>query len=485
MSDEIWTQVAVPKGDRSHKKVFNQDDDNLPTITIWWHKEGMIHWSMLSKAEPGEVTDHLFSRFPKEDGGSGFGSLNDDPMITRQNVKDLLVFLEGTFSPTIQPLVAAWRTKLMQWQDEALAAIQSRVEQLEQAAADAAAAGLTSEGEELINVAISLTAPVTWLQTISRIYQCYDQTLAMYKSAESLFEPQNGNTSSPAPTPTPPGNSGNNHATGGGGNHRGGTAQPGKKRTHTGNGNTHTPRPSAAAAGVAKEQCNRCGKNHERFKCLFDGTIHKPAHPDVNMERGVAWANSTNGKAWAAVNPKITTLPCRKCLDGSVYVPHHSIPAKKGKDDICIPHATTPIMTCQPVTPNQCVECNHINTELPVTDVQWNYKVMYIKSKDTNCTLPPLRLNALLDSGSLGEGGNYINERIAKELRLRGYKGKPSSKTVCSCFTGDCRKVTNDVFKIKVTFTDPVYNTERSIQLECIEMNTTHDLIVGYETIRL
>jgi len=234
--------------------------------------------------------------------------------------------------------------------------------------------------------------------------------------------------------------------------------------------------------------CRGCGKHHDPTTCYLkgDSTLSPPVkqHPDYNLE-SCAWKDSTKGKAWAAKSTAertYTSLPCRKTLDGTPYTCHPNIPGKGMQPCMWEPTTTDPTVSVEPV-PVQCMECNSVNTSLS-GDTEWNRTTMYVKSLP-NSTLPPLRLDVLLDSGSEGAGGNYISKKVGDELRLRGYKGKEHSRTVCSCFADDCRKLTNEFFKIRLTFTDQLEQIQKDIIIECVEMNITHDMIVGYETINL
>ena len=237
------------------------------------------------------------------------------------------------------------------------------------------------------------------------------------------------------------------------------------------------------------ELCYRCGKMHPG-ECLLNFTgrvgqgVYTP-HPDLNTDPSKTWMESRHGVAWIAKMPRVTSCPVKKTLSGEEHLPHPSIPmGTSGMDDSIF---DTPNVNnvCTPCDINDtCNTCNAIKDALP-KEGTWNYKTMFITSLLPNCTLPPLRLNVLLDSGSLGEGGNYISKEVADALRVRGYTGKRSSRTVCTCMVNDCHKVTNDIFKIRLKFTDTLDNIQKQLTVECVELNTTHDVIIGFETLRL
>ena len=236
-----------------------------------------------------------------------------------------------------------------------------------------------------------------------------------------------------------------------------------RELNHGANASTTTPGGGSftQTKKVKHPLCNGCGKPHGSL-CLLKGedqahpTIKR--HPDYNTEN-VPWLESKMGKAWKVKGDRYTSLPCRRTLKGDVYVCHPDI---KGG-----------VYT-------QCNACNDVQTTID-NSLEWNRTIMYL----THPNHPtPYRLEVLLDSGSLGAGGNYISTQVGDVLRQRGYEGKATSRTVCSCFADDCRKLSNDIFKIQLTYkTDSNADVSHTMQIECVEINTTHDMIVGYETL--
>jgi len=212
-------------------------------------------------------------------------------------------------------------------------------------------------------------------------------------------------------------------------------------------------------------KCDHCGKkshpNGERCVFLGDEQGHG-AHPDVNPVKGLPWCHSPQGMAWAEIGFK--DLPCRRTLSGVHYDPGDKIPKR---------HT------------NNCKynELNSIDERLG--DIEWRARTMYIKPPSHLPHETPLRVEALLDSGSIGSEGNYISPEIGDKLRAWGYKSSSSSKIVCSCFEGqeECRPCIS-TFKLTLSFKNYLDVTE-VVTVQVHEINTVHDLIIGYNDLVL
>ena len=331
----------------------------------------------------------------------------------------------------------------------------------------------------------NLQGMLSWEQVYLTLYMTYDNDVGLWHQAQRLSGNANANSKYPRKEKE-------HHDRGGRGSGRGGgrdsNPSGGRGRGNTGGRGGNNPpgkrvytQEETDAYNANKRQktdnyslCQGCGKTHGPV-CLLKGGDpkhpHVKCHPDYNHENK-PWLKCTKGLAWLEKGKHFTSLPCRRTLSGAAYECHPDIAAAK-------PYKGNPTQL-----QHMCMQCNAIDDALKKDAVSWNRKIMFVKPK-ANCTLPPLRLNALLDSGSLGEGGNYISKEVGDALRLRGYKGRKTIRTVCSCFANDCRKISNDLFTLKLTYSDTLHDADNTVILEVVEMNTTHDLIVGYETLSL
>jgi len=225
--------------------------------------------------------------------------------------------------------------------------------------------------------------------------------------------------------------------------------------------------------------CYKCNKKHRHEDCLFglSLSVEHPTygkwapHPDINTNPAIMWPESEPGLKWKTLMPNMTSLPPRKTLSKGPYKAHSQVPGEN----------TPP----KPRSKYECkLQCNNCNTIMhTLADSSWQYTPMYINSK-TNPDIPPHRLNVLLDSGSLGEGGNFISPKTAEILREYGYTSKLVDRTVCSCFD-QCITKAHEIFKLKLSFKDTLTEGTKSLQIECMVINTAHDVIIGYETIKL
>jgi len=205
--------------------------------------------------------------------------------------------------------------------------------------------------------------------------------------------------------------------------------------------------------------CNACGKPHTG-NCAFLGENGVGGHPDVNREHR-PFVYSTNGKKWNQKQPGTYELPCRKTLSGGVYEPPEEV-VPRGRH-------------CKYAKEG----LNNIDSKLG--DIKWRATEMFVVPPTHIPNALPYRVEALLDSGSIGSEGNYISHKLGEKLAAWGYVGKKSNKVVCSCFEGvnECRPCST-TYKLKLKFVD-WSGVEQTVTTTVHEIQTSHDLIIGYE----
>ena len=308
----------------------------------------------------------------------------------------------------------------------------------------------------------------------------------------------------------------------------------------TGTASTVVPLTKAAINSNASNFCGGCGrKGHSKTTCKLGPYKTWPGHPDFNTT-DVPWNESPNGIAFAklkyADGKPILTLPFVRTLKEGVK---YNGPTKDGKFhsmhtmntelhdvsdddeyylthntygdavDLDIPTSTPPTITttdihspqsdicmdCNtnqiphiPITPDDtCVMCNdikHINSiDDTLLNSKWSTHTMSVLPHP-NCVsnMMPLRLEVLLDTGSLGEDGNYISQKVSRELVDRGYTPKVVNRRAHTC---NGKLIIKESFQIKLKFGSSVGNTEQQIVVKCDVIDTTHDMIIGYETIKI
>ncbi len=131
-----------------------------------------------------------------------------------------------------------------------------------------------------------------------------------------------------------------------------------------------------------------------------------------------------------------------------------------------------------------CTLCNSNNvvpvciTE-PIKLGKYGMREMFISPLINNAL--PLRVEVLLDTGSIGEEANFISREVAKSLRLVGYNGRKVSKKVCSCFNNNLHSITES-FKLKITFYDD-NKVLKTVVILADVIDSVHDVIIGYKDI--
>ena len=96
----------------------------------------------------------------------------------------------------------------------------------------------------------------------------------------------------------------------------------------------------------------------------------------------------------------------------------------------------------------------------------------------------PMLIKALLDSGSLGQDANYINQSIFNRLRLSNNIVIVNKKSeTCNAILQACI-TSNTEIEILWQFYNNLTNRPESITMTCEVVNAPYDLIIGRESIK-
>jgi transposase InsO family protein len=196
---------------------------------------------------------------------------------------------------------------------------------------------------------------------------------------------------------------------------------------------------ASTAASASPPPCPGCGKAHSSACDLT-------WHPDYNKQTGVAWADSTKGKAWAAKGR--TTLPNKEALDGTKPIPPAHVQAAI-KERIA--------------ARNKKGEHDHLVD-------------MSININNTHIIVP-----TLIDTGAIH--ANYISLTTAERLKSAGALFRASSRMVCGAFD-ECHE-SSEATEVIVTYFNEVNKSNESVTLTFhILENLPHEMIIGLPSIR-
>jgi hypothetical protein len=138
-------------------------------------------------------------------------------------------------------------------------------------------------------------------------------------------------------------------------------------------------------------------------------------------------------------------------------------------------------MLCQPCNVNKSDIVHDLDHMFSEADANGMRYMTLINNK--NSTMSNVRLKVLFDTGALGKRANYISKEAAKKLKEVGYVAHRTNKVVCSCFVGS-NKVITEFYKIRLRFYDETVKANRTFTLKCDVIDTPHDVIIGFDTIR-
>ena len=215
--------------------------------------------------------------------------------------------------------------------------------------------------------------------------------------------------------------------------------------------------------------CTICGGQHEG-DCLFK------SHPNANHEK-VPFRESAQGKAYlAAFASKGFEKLKTEILGGGKW----TMPKKSG--NIIDNHTSDVRELCQECT--QCTSCTKLslnNIDIPFDNESKNYLLLsYIKVRNSD---EPLLIKALLDTGSLQEDGNYINENLFNRFRYHNNivivnkKSKTCNEILKTCIS------TNVEIKILWYYHNNLTDKMEYTTLTCKVVKSPYDLIIGRASI--
>ena len=123
---------------------------------------------------------------------------------------------------------------------------------------------------------------------------------------------------------------------------------------------------------------------------------------------------------------------------------------------------TTPFLRGESEVSTVCKGCNAVPA-LITEDMRLGYTVMYAPS--ITSTLPPLRLNVMLDSALLGAGKNYISKAVGDVLRLRGFVNIDIDKAAMiyhtdNCYVHSSKIRQKTIWRIRITNDEYVHDVD-------------------------
>ena len=220
--------------------------------------------------------------------------------------------------------------------------------------------------------------------------------------------------------------------------------------------------------------CTGCGRdNHITNECKLKH------HPDWNTE-SKPWAQSTSGKAYAALPEPVSILPYRSVLQplsaaGAAYLqtqqasqnaPKGKGAGKKGTEYIqahllfLTHHNAERIYTLATRT------MLDDNSLLPI-------KIIHANHRHT-------RHRALIDTGALH--GNYVNREMAQTLREQGATGIPCRQRIISALNSS--QIATQKFSFIVTIVNELANKSEKLLLEATEIDIDYEIVIGRPTIK-
>jgi hypothetical protein len=262
--------------------------------------------------------------------------------------------------------------------------------------------------------------------------------------------------------------------------------QPTKPKPQGGHGDK--TKPSGNSSGrVPTGECCYCGRqNHTKEKC----TLAQPQgpevtreqkqkwwHPNANWTPTRRWVESPFGQRWSKMDPPQTVCPMNKVLD-------------KENAQGWISYTFKPY----PASGEDSVQCHSMRDttqqKLHGTPVVW---LDILPNSDTTT---PLRLEALLDTGSLATDkwgnlsgcDNYVREAQVERLVAMGYQVKEDGKRVQAYDGTQTRSLGSLQLRCRVASDMHVLNNTKSLETLCITVNImpalSHEMIVGFNTIK-
>ena len=208
--------------------------------------------------------------------------------------------------------------------------------------------------------------------------------------------------------------------------------------------------------------CNICGGNHSGA-CIFI------THPNANHEK-IPFRDSTAGKAY------LSTFASKKYdkLKTDIIGKEEKFKIPKSGTIISNNHNDNNNL-CNNCTTCKSLSLNHINIPID-NDSNDHLLLSYIK---VNRADESLLIKAFLDSGSLQDDGNYINQNLFNRLRLNNNiiivnkKSKSCNQILNACIS------TNIEIQVLWYFYNNLTNAMESINLTCKVVRSPYDLIIG------
>ena len=231
--------------------------------------------------------------------------------------------------------------------------------------------------------------------------------------------------------------------------------------------------------------CTGCGRtNHSVGDCQLT------SHPDFNKDRGVAWADSVPGKAWAAIKNRagqpFLTLPMKLTLAGNGHHHHPDRSNNNNRDQ----HQGKPnnhhnnnrqYKKCKSLSLLALTSNQLLTERFPIPYVRGEIRTLSGNELET-----PIPIRVLLDTGALN--ANYISSYLLTELELTldnllTINITPTKETTLSADNSilNCKgQITCDLVLRKTE--TPTTITLNHTVLKVINM--TYDVILGLPAIK-
>ena len=269
-------------------------------------------------------------------------------------------------------------------------------------------------------------------------------------------------------------------------------AEPKLKRAKS-EGNTKPQRAPAQPAPLNSVACYKCGRsNHAASTCrLTPGTDRSKWHPDTNWHASTPWSESQKGRAWRAKGEQFCSMT--KTLSGGTWDGFATTSSSGEPVDTSIAHSTSSSLQCNSTrvrTRRSKVlhrPCSDKYEGTPLIEV-------CILPTHTHPNSKPIRLDALMDSGSFAEGStpdtwisdSYISQAGMDQLAGIGYQVVKTSAVEVEGYQGNPERVDTYVeVSMCVVCTRTSNNLKQFFKIKLLVLpELHHSIILGFQTIR-
>lgn len=250
----------------------------------------------------------------------------------------------------------------------------------------------------------------------------------------------------------------------------------------------HTPRLSECS------RCNRYLGRKETQPHTWDNCPWRE-HPLANHERGVPWAESTNGKRWAKVG--VSFLPIEHTLDAAgnkISLPYKLrplYPTEQGqpvaasakpasnRKKTCKSNTTSSTITNYSTPHESVLQTRELLPNINTTIAHSDYVMGYLCSLETDITAP---VTVYFDTGAFH--GNYISRRVARWLVSNFHvKINPCDATICGANASWCVKCIGKL-SFMLNLNTETSSTMLALSLDATILDGSFDIVLGRPSIK-